>query len=44
MLLKNILNLIFICLAVFVTGVSLTLLTPFYPSEALAKVNIAQNQ
>ena len=24
--------------AVFVTGVSLTLLTPFYPSEALSKV------
>ena len=35
---ENIVNLILICLGVFVTGVSLTLLAPFYPSEALKKV------
>ena len=28
-----------VCLGVFVTGVSLTLLAPFYPSEALKKVD-----
>ena len=38
MKLKNIINLLLICWGVFVTGVSLTLLTPFYPSEALSKV------
>ena len=36
---KNIVNLVLICLGVFVTGVSLTLLAPFYPSEALKKVD-----
>ena len=36
---KNIVNLVLICLGVFVTGVSLTLLAPFYPSEALRKVD-----
>ena len=35
---QNIANLVLICLGVFVTGVSLTLLAPFYPSEALKKV------
>ena len=34
----NIINLLLICWGVFVAGVSLTLLTPFYPSEALSKV------
>ena len=34
----NIINLILICWGVFACGVSLTLLTPFYPSEALSKV------
>ena len=38
MKMKNIINLLLICWGVFVTGVSLTLLTPFYPSEALSKV------
>ena len=37
---QNIANLVLICLGVFVTGVSLTLLAPFYPSEALKKVKI----
>ena len=37
---QNIANLVLICLGVFVTGVSLTLLAPFYPSEALKKVDI----
>ena len=37
---QNIANLVLICLGVFVTGVSLTLLAPFYPSEALKKVYI----
>ena len=35
---RNVINLLLICWGVFVTGVSLTLLTPFYPTEALAKV------
>ena len=39
-----IVNLILICLGVFVTGVSLTLLAPFYPNEALAKgVSVTQS-
>ena len=42
MKLKNVINLLLICWGVFVTGVSLTLLTPFYPTEALSKVCTAQ--
>ena len=38
MKLKNVINLLLICWGVFVTGISLTLLTPFYPTEALSKV------
>ena len=38
MKMKNIINLLLICWGVFACGVSLTLLTPFYPSEALSKV------
>ena len=42
--LSNLVNLILICLGVFVTGVSLTLLAPFYPNEALAKgVSVTQS-
>ena len=38
---RNVINLLLICWGVFVTGVSLTLLTPFYPTEALAKVRVS---
>ena len=40
---KTVINLVLICWAVFITGVSLTLITPFYPTEALAKgVSVTQ--
>ena len=35
---RTVINLVLICLASFITGVSLTLITPFYPTEALSKV------
>ena len=40
---QTVVNLILICWAVFITGLSLTLITPFYPTEALAKgVSVTQ--
>ena len=40
---KTVINLVLICWAVFITGVSLTLITPFFPTEALAKgVSVTQ--
>ena len=35
---QKVTNLLLLCLGLFTAGVSLTLLVPFYPSEALAKV------
>ena len=35
---QKVTNLVLLCLGLFTAGVSLTLLVPFYPSEALAKV------
>jgi len=41
---KNIINMILICWGAFGTGVALTILTPFYPSEALSKgVTVTQS-
>ena len=40
---KTLTNLLLICLGSFVTGVSLTLITPFYPTEALSKVNTRES-
>ena len=40
---KTFTNLLLICLGSFVTGVSLTLITPFYPTEALSKVNTRES-
>ena len=41
---KTVINLVLICWAVFITGVSLTLITPFYPTEALSKgVTVTQS-
>ena len=41
---KTVTNLFLICWAVFITGVSLTLITPFYPTEALSKgVTVTQS-
>ena len=41
---RTVTNLFLICWAVFITGVSLTLITPFYPTEALSKgVSVTQS-
>merc|ERR1719483_1353340 len=41
---RNVLNLILISLAVLFAGISLSLLSPFYPSEALSKgVSVTQS-
>ena len=37
---QKVTNLLLLCLGLFTAGVSLTLLVPFYPSEALAKVTL----